>query len=149
MTSFNNNFILDTSQSTKLCLYNYAVSMCILNNLFGYCDVVLERFGRSIDHNGSESAIDTGFTKLKAIAVIQMQSDRNIRILDNCCLYQFYKISVVSVSSCALGYLKDNRALQLSSCLSDTLNDLHVVYVESTNCIAAMISFFKHFSGCN
>ena len=65
--------------------------------------------GRSVDHNGSESAVDTGFAKFKAVAVIQMQSDRNIRILDNSCLYQFYQISVVSVSSCALGYLQDNR----------------------------------------
>ena len=130
MTSFNNNFILDTSQSTKLSLYYYAVSMCILNNLFCQSDVVLERFGGSIDHNGSKSAIDTGFAKLKAVTMIQVKCDRDLRVLNNCCLYQFYKVGMVSISSGSFGYLKDNRALQLSSCLSDTLNDLHVVYVE-------------------
>ena len=35
---------------------------------------------------------------------------------------------MVSISSGSFGYLKDNRALQLSSCLIDTLNDLLVVY---------------------
>ena len=62
ITRLYTNFIFDTSQSTKLCLYYNAVSMCILNNLLGQCNVLLKRLGRSIDHNGCESTIDTGFT---------------------------------------------------------------------------------------
>ena len=42
MTRLNNNLILDTSQSTKLSLYYYAMSMCVLNNLLCQSDVVLE-----------------------------------------------------------------------------------------------------------
>ena len=87
MTSLNYYFILDTSQSSKLSLNYCTVSMSILNYLFGQSDVVLKRFGGSIDHNGGKSTIDTGFAKFEAIAVIQMQSDRNIRILSNCCFY--------------------------------------------------------------
>ena len=62
LTSFYNNFIFNTCKSTKLCLYNYAVSMCILNNLLCKSDILCKRLRRSIDHNGSKSAVDTGLT---------------------------------------------------------------------------------------
>ena len=55
---------------------------------------------------------------------------------------------VVSVCTSTLRYLKDNRAVQLSSCLCNTLNDLHVVNIESTDCVSAIISFLKHFGCC-
>ena len=87
MSGFHNDFVLDTSQSTQLSLNNYAMSMRVLNDFLGDLDVLLERFGGSVDHNGGKSAVDTGFAGLKAIAMIQMQRDRNIRILNHCRLY--------------------------------------------------------------
>ena len=53
--------------------------------------------------------------------MIQVKCDRDLRVLNNCCLYQFYKIGMVSISSSSFGYLKDNRALQLSSCFNRQL----------------------------
>src|SRR5699024_1666103 len=140
--------VLDSGQLSKLCLYYYAVSMCILNNLLCDLDVLLERILGSIDHNGSKSAIDTGLADLEVCAVIQMQSDRNIRILDHRSLNQLSQVSSVRILSCACGYLKDNRGLQLSRCLCDSLYNLHVVHIESADCVAAFICFFEHFCCC-
>ena len=102
----NNNFVLDASQSAQLSLDNYAVVMCVLNNLLGQSDVFLERLGGSVDHNGGEAAVDAGLTNLERVAVIQMQSDRDIRVVDNCSLNHLYQIGVVCVSASALGYLQ-------------------------------------------
>mgnify|MGYP007111689459 CR=1 FL=1 len=41
--------------------------------------------------------------------------------------------------------LKDEGRLQLFGCLGDALDDLHVVYVESADCVTALICFLKHF----
>ena len=62
LTSFYNNFIFNTGKCTKFCFYNNAMSVCIFNNLLGNCNIVFERLGGCIDHNGSKSAIDTGLT---------------------------------------------------------------------------------------
>ena len=148
LTCLNLNLILDTCKSSELSLNYYAVIVSILNYLLGKSDVVLEGLGRSVDHNGSESAVDTGLAELESITVIKVKSDGNLRILLNCCLYHLYKIGVVCVSTRTLGNLKDNRALKLSCSFGDTLNDLHVVDVESTYSVSAVVSFLKHLFGC-
>ena len=148
MTSLYNYFILDTGESTQLSLNNYAVSVSVLNYLLGKSDVVLERLGGSVDHNGCETTVDAGFAELEGITMVKVQSDRDLRILSYSSLNEFYKISVVRISTSTLGNLKDNRALQFACSLCDTLNDLHVVYVKSTNSITAIVSLLKHFSSC-
>ena len=66
-------------------------------------------------------------------AVVQVQ---NVRALQNSSLYHL-NVGVVCVSACALGYLQDYRSVLLLASLGDTLNDLHVVHVESANSVAA------------
>ena len=149
LTGLNNNLILNTCEGTELSLNYNAVSMCILNNLLRECYVVIEGLAGSIDHNGSETAVDAGLTEFKAVTVIQVKSDRNLGILDYGSLNKLYKISVVCVRARTLGYLKNNRAVQLACGFRDTLNDFHVVYVESTDCVTAVICFGKHFFGSN
>ena len=78
-----------------------------------------------------------------------MQSDRNVRALLDSCLYHLYEVGVVSVSACALGYLKDDRSVLLLAGLGDTLNDLHVVHVESADSIATVVSLLEHLSSSN
>ena len=103
MTRLNDYLILDTSQSYQALPLQlrhehvHTQQPALVTAMLSSKDL-----GRSVDHNGSESAIDTGLAEFKAVAVIQMQSDRNIRILDNCCLNQLYQISMVGISSCAL-----------------------------------------------
>ena len=69
-----------------------------------------------------------------------MKRDRDIGILDDCRFNQLYQVSMVCVSTSAFGNLQDNRAVQLAGCLSNTLNDLHVVHVERADGISAVIS---------
>ena len=42
LTGLNYYFVFDTCKSTKLCFYNYAVSVSVLNYLLGKSDVVFE-----------------------------------------------------------------------------------------------------------
>ena len=73
--------ILDTSQSSKLCLYNDTSLMRILHDFLGQFDVGLEVMMRTIDHNGSKSAVDTGLADLEISTMVQMKSDRKVRSL--------------------------------------------------------------------
>ena len=147
--SGNLDIIFDAGQGSQLSLYDYAVSMCILNDLSGDLDILFKRLGGSIDHDRSETIVNAVLAGLEVRAVIQMQSNRKIRIQCQSTLYQLYKIYGIRICSCALGCLKDDRRIQLMSCLGDTLNDLHVVDVECADCVAAFVSLLKHLSGGN
>ena len=62
--------------------------------------------------------------------------------------YELNQIGMVRICSRALGNLKDHGTLKFSGRLGYTLNDLHVVYIESSDCISAVVSLLKHFSSC-
>ena len=147
--SGNLNVILYASQGAELSLNNNAVSVSVLYNLLGLLNVLVERTGGAVDHNGGEAAVDAGVAGLKVRAVVEMQSDRNVRALLNSSLYHLNEVGVVCVSACALGYLQDYRSVLLLASLGDTLNDLHVVHVESANSVAAVVSLLEHLSSSN
>ena len=63
-------------------------------------------------------------------------------------LNELYKVGVVRIGSCALGNLKDQGSVELGARLNDTLDYLHVVYVESAYGVAALIGILKHFGAC-
>ena len=73
-----------------------------------------------------------------------MQHDRQA-CLNNSSLYQLFQIGTVGIGTRTLGYLKDQGSFQIGRSLSDALNDLHVVDVESTYGITTVIGLFKHF----
>ena len=145
IASFYNNFILNAGQGAQLSLDNNAVCMRVFNNLLGQSNVLLKRLGRSVDHNRGEAAVDTALANFKGITVIQMESNRDIRAVLNRSLNHLDQIIVVRISARALGYLQHNRSLLILASLGDTLDDFHVVYVESADCIAAVVCFLKHF----
>ena len=97
--------ILDTSQSSKLCLYHNASLMGILYDFLRQLDVGLEIVMRTVDHNGSKSAVDTGFADLEISAVIQMKRDGKVRSFHKNSLNQLHQIVMLCVLSCACGYL--------------------------------------------
>ena len=78
--------------------------------------------------------------------MIEVKDDRDLRMKLDSCLDKLYKIDGVGVLSCAGGSLEDQGGSQLGSCLGNTLNDLHVVDVESSDSIAAVIGLFEHLS---
>ena len=119
--------------------------MGILYDLSRKGNVVLKGLGGGIDHNGGEAAVNAGFAEFKRIAMVEVQSNGDLGIELYSSLYQLDKIGMVCVGACALGNLKDDRALQLAGCFRDALDDLHIVDVECTDCISAVIRFGKHF----
>ena len=136
--------ILDTSELAEFAFNDYAMLMGIVNNALRELDVFFEAIFRTINHNGSEAAIDAGFASFEISTMVEMQSDRNIVDLKSS-LNEFYKISMFCILSCTSRALEDYRGLQFSSSFRDSLYDFHVVYVESADCVAAFVSFLKHF----
>ena len=118
--------------------------MCVSDDFLRALDVLFELVLRAIVHDGSEAVIDAGFAGLEVRAVIEVQSDRNIVDLKSS-LNEVAEIRALSVLACASGSLQDNRGVQLSGCFRDTLYDFHVVHVESTDGVAALVSFLEHF----
>ena len=146
--SSNLDVILDTSQFTQLSLDDYATCMSVLNDFLSDFDVLFEVIVGTVDHDGGETTINAGFASLEICAVVEMQSDRNIVDLQSS-FYEMHEVLMLSVFTCASGALQDDRGLQLSSCFRDTLYDFHVVDVESTDSVAAFVSFLEHFFRSN
>ena len=97
-----------------------------------------------VDHHGGETTVDAGLTNLKALTVIQMESNRQIGV-GNGSLHQLGQIDVLCLLAGAGRHLQnDGRLLQLGS-FGDTLNDLHIIDVESTDGVTAGIGFLEHF----
>ncbi len=143
------DLVLNASQGAQLSLNDNAVVVCILNDLLGDGDVLLKGLGGGVDHNGGETAVDAGLAGLKAVTVVQVQSDGNLGALDHSGLDQLDQVSGVGVGTGALGNLQDNGSVLLLASLGDALDDLHVVDVESTNSVAAVISLLEHLGSSN
>ena len=125
------------------------VVMCVLDDFLGDLDVFGKGLGGSVDHDGSEAAVDAGLAGFEVGAVVQMQNDGDIGAANYGSLDQFDQIVVVRVGAGTLGNLEDNGSVLFLAGLSDALNDFHVVDVESTDGVAAVISFLEHFGRSN
>ena len=147
--SGNVHFVLDTGQRAQLSLNNNAVVVSVLNNLLGDFNVLLEGLGGSVDHNGSEATVDAGLAGLEAVAVVQVQSNGDLGAFNHSSFNQLNQVGVVSVGASALGNLQDNRSLFFLTSLGNSLNDFHVVHIESANCVAAVVSLLEHLGSCN
>ena len=55
------------------------------------------------------------------------------------------KINMLGILTGAGGNLEDQRGFFLNRCFHDTLDDLHVVYVEGADSIMAFVRFPEHF----
>ena len=141
--------ILDACQSAELCLYDTAVLMRVLCDLFGLFDILFERVAGIVDHDRREACVNAVLAGCEVCAVIQMHRDRDIRIQLNRCFNEVSQILGFRIFPGACGSLQDNRGLQFSSCLCDRLNDLHIVDIECTDCVTASIRFLKHFGCCH
>ena len=107
-------------------------------------DILFKRFGGSVDHDRGESVIDTRLTCFKGITMVQMENDRKTGF-DDSSFNQFYQVGTVSVGTGAFGNLQDNRSVAFLRSFCDSLDDLHVVDIESTDSVSAFVGFFEHF----
>ena len=143
------HFVLYAGQRAQLGLYHHAMVMGVLHHLAGDLNVLRKRLGGSVDHYGGETAVDAGLAGFKAVAVIQVQRDGDLGALNDGSLHQLHQIGVVGVSPGALGHLQDDGSLLLPAGLSDGLDDLHVVDVESADGVTAVISLLEHLGSSN
>ena len=74
-----------------------------------------------------------------------MESNRKTGF-NNCGLNKLHQISVVCILAGTFGNLQNQRCAKLGSGFGNPLHDFHVVDVECTDCITAVIRFFKHLS---
>ena len=139
------DLVLNAGEGAELGLDDHAVVMGILDDLAGQGDIVLKGLGGSVNHDGREAAVDAALAQLKAVAVVKVQRNRDIGVLDNRRFHQLHQIGVIGIRARALGHLQDDGSLQLTRRLGDALNDFHVVDVESADRIAAVIRLLKHF----
>ena len=143
---FNGNFIFHAGQRAEFCFDHNTVIMRIFNNFTGEGNIFFIGLGRSVDHNGGETAVNTALAELEAVTVVQMQSDRDFGIQLNRGFHQLDQVGVVGIGAGPLGNLQNDGSLQLAGSIGNALDDLHVVDVERADCVSAVISFFKHFS---
>ena len=141
--------VLDTGQGAQLGLDHDTVVMGVLDNLAGDLDVLGKGLGGGVDHNGGKAAVDAGLAGLKVRAMVQMQGDGNLGALQNSGLDQLHQVGVVGIGAGALGHLQDDGSLLLTAGFGDALHDFHIVHVESTDGVAAVIGLLKHFGSSN
>ncbi len=145
LVGIDGNFVFNAGQGAEFSFNHNAVVMSIFDNLTGQGDVLFIGLGRSVDHNGSETAVDAALAELEAVAMVQMQGDRDFGVFDHSSLNQLHQVGVVGIGTGTLGNLQDDGSLQLSGGLGNALDDFHVVDVERADSIAAVIGLLKHF----
>ena len=95
--------------------------MCIRDSLLCHLNVLVERQGGTVDHNGAEAAVNAGLAGLEVRAVVQMERDGDLRALQHGGLDQLHQVGVAGVGAGALGHLEDNGGLFLAAGLGYTL----------------------------
>ena len=140
--------VLDAGQLAQLAFHHNAPGVGIVHHLLRHGDIFFKAVFAAIDHNRGKAAVDAGLAHLKVFAVVQMQRDGQLRI-QNGCLHQLGEINMLCIFPGAGRDLQDHRrALQLRG-FRDALNDLHIVYIEGADGVAALIGLLKHFFRCD
>ena len=139
-----NHLVLHTGQCAQLCLDNNAVIMGVLHYLTGNLNIFIERLGRSVNHNGGEPIFDALLTSFKGVAVIQMQGDGQSSF-NFCRLNQLDKISGIGIAHGTGRDLEDHRSTALFCRLCNSLDNLHIVGIEGTDGVTALVGLAEHF----
>ncbi|CDC62976.1 uncharacterized protein BN660_00108 [Clostridium sp. CAG:448] len=139
--------ILDACQSAELAFHHDTVGVRIFHDLFGQGNVVLKGVMGAVDHDRRKSAVNAGFADFKIRAVVQVKRQVNAGIADGS-LRQSHQVLVLCVFARTCGNLENHRGTLFLSRLGDCLDDFHVVDVERTDGITALVCFFEHFLGC-
>ena len=145
--SINFNSVFYACQFAKFC-FNYNASIVsVVYYTFGQFNIIFKGVFAAVNHNGGEATIDASFADFKIFTVVKVQANGQAAVF-NCSFHQFHQVDMASVFTSASGNLQNQGSLFNFCCFYDTLDDFHVVYVESTNSIFTFIGFFKHFSRC-
>ncbi len=143
------NFVFNTGEDAEFAFDSYIELVGVVNNLLGEGNVFFVGEVRTVDHNRREAAVDAALAELEAIAVVEVKNDFGIfpaEFLGVCygTLGHVAQEGGVCIVAGALGNLENYGRFFFSSCLDDGLELLHVVEVESGDCITALDGFLKH-----
>ncbi len=110
--------------------FNYGImGMGVFHHFLGDSDVFFKGQMAAVDHNAGKTFIDTFFAEFKGIAMIQMDSDRNIGKADSG-LDELLQIDRVGIAAGTAGDLKDEGSFFFFARGNDGLHELHVIHVE-------------------
>ena len=146
---FVSNFVFHTGEYAEFSLNGHIVSVCIFNDLLCERDVFLEGKCRSVDHHRAKAGAYAALASFEAITVVEVKADFGVFATEflsvsHSTLCHVAKQRGVSVFASALRHLKDHGALLSSCSLDDSLKLLHIVEVESGNCITAFNGTGEH-----
>ena len=143
------NFIFHTGQHTEFTFNGYIELVSVVNHLLREGNVFFVGKAGAVNHHRAEAHVDATLASFKRITVVKMQHDfrmlaaQFLGILHSTFCHVAQQ-SLVSVSTSALRNLQNNRAFLLRRSLDDGLQLLHVVEVESRNCITASDGTLEH-----
>ena len=145
------NFIFDAGEHAEFAFHRHIAGMSVFDNFLRERDVFIVGKSGTVDHDGGETEVDTGFAELKAVAMVKMQNDRNraLAVADlsgvfHRALRHVAEKGLVGVVAGAFGDLKDHRRLIFSASLNDCLKLFHVVEVESGDRVMTRHRLFEH-----
>ena len=146
------DIVFDTSEDTEFTFDRHVELVSVLNDRARQSDVLVIGEVRTVDHHRGEAHFDTALAELAAITVVEVKGD--LRIGAAQLLSVFYSTlshvaqeRLVSVLTCAAGYLKDDGRLGLYCSADDSLQLLHVIEVESGDSVATLDSLCEHIAG--
>ena len=130
--------ILFTTDLTELSLTWDIQGCCHIRNSPGLSDIILKIQLGTIDHHRGIACMHCLHRKLKATAVVKMKAYRNGSLGCLCCYDRSVSLNRTIFNSrrCCLDH---NRCFQLLSCLDDCLHHLHILCVECSYCISALL----------
>ena len=103
------DIVFNAGKLTEFALDNNTVCVRIVNDLFGQRHIFLIRQVAAVNHNRGKAAVNAGFAKLIAVAVVKMQRYGKACLLDRS-LNQLHEIGMVCVCARTLGHLEDDRS---------------------------------------
>ena len=137
--------VLDATETADLAFHGDALGVRHLNNFPRDFHVVLKGrrrlavgHERAVHHDAGKAHLDGGLAGLDAVAVIQVQNDRDLRIDFGGGDHQVIQEPVVRVLARATAGLNNDRRLGFPGCFHNGLDLLQVVDVERANAIPAL-----------
>ena len=137
--------VLDAAQAADLALDGHAQGVGLLHDLPGDLDVVLvggRRLAvlhqRAVHHHRGEALLDGAEAGRRAVAVVLVHGDGDLRVQLGGGQHQVAQVVVVGVGAGAAAGLDDDRAVGLGGGHHDGLDLLHVVDVEGADAVVVL-----------
>ena len=99
--------------------------------------IFFKRLVAAIDHHTGEPFVDAFFAEPEAVAVVEVDGDREIREAHRRC-DQFFEVDRIGILAGPAGNLQHYRSFFFFAGLDDGLKQLHIIDVESAQGVFAL-----------